>query len=153
MPKKLRPAKQVGAVIPNGPPKKSPRAAKPGIVYPDYDDIFRPEDGIVHEGPEVLQPSKLAYRDDARGLYLYHGDCLEVMDTLLAKHPDGVFDLIFADPPYPVFSLLSRRHLQFADQSRRRAAAVTPIAARSVRALACSLGVGGLGGRICAKRP
>ncbi|HKB56349.1 MAG TPA: site-specific DNA-methyltransferase [Lacunisphaera sp.] len=68
--------------------------------YPDFDQTFHPEDGIVREGPEVLQPSKLAYRDDARGLYLYHGDCLEVMDTLHAKHPDGVFDMIFADPPY-----------------------------------------------------
>lgn len=68
--------------------------------YPAYDDIWHPEDAIVREGPDVLQPSKLAYRDDARGLYLYHGDCLEVMDTLLAKHPGGVFDMIFADPPY-----------------------------------------------------
>lgn len=48
----------------------------------------------------MLQASRLAYRDDARGLYLYHGDCMTVMDTLLAKHPGGVFDLIFADPPY-----------------------------------------------------
>ncbi len=47
-----------------------------------------------------MQPSKLAYRDDARGIRLYHGDCLEVMDTLLTRHPGGVFDLIFADPPY-----------------------------------------------------
>lgn len=68
--------------------------------YPTYDDVFHPEDAIVREGPDVLQPSKLAYRDDARGLWLYHGDCLEVMDHLLARHPQGVFDLIFADPPY-----------------------------------------------------
>lgn len=40
MPKKPRPAKPVGAVIPNGPSKKSPRAAKAAIVYPDYDDTF-----------------------------------------------------------------------------------------------------------------
>lgn len=101
-------------------PSKAPKR-KPGkseAEYPDYDAIFlarskaagraghslgdgwRPEDAIVAEGPEVLQPSRLFYRDDARGLYLYHGDCLEVMDTLLTKHPEGVFDLIFADPPY-----------------------------------------------------
>lgn len=70
------------------------------MIYPDHDQQFRPEDAIVAEGPEVLQPSRLAYRDDARGLWLYHGDCLEVMDHLLAKHPGGVFDMIFADPPY-----------------------------------------------------
>lgn len=81
--------------------KKHRRAAKSRAAqYPNYDAIFRPEDAIVAEGPEVLQPSRLVYRDDARGLHLYHGDCLEVMDTLLSKYPQGVFDMIFADPPY-----------------------------------------------------
>jgi len=84
---------------------KTARAAKrprktPAGRYPTYDDLFRPEDAVVREGPDVLQPSKLAYRDDTRGLWLYHGDCLEVMDHLLERHPHGVFDLIFADPPY-----------------------------------------------------
>ena len=57
-----------------------------------YDDIFRPEGAIVAKGPVMIQPSKLAYRDDARGLYLYYGDCLEVMDTQLVRYPQGVFD-------------------------------------------------------------
>ena len=96
MPKQPAKSKPVKAVAPNRPK----RPAKPTkVVYPDYDATFRPEDAIVAEGPAVLQPSKLAYRDDARGLWLYHGDCLEVMDTLLAKYPHGMFDLIFADPP------------------------------------------------------
>ncbi len=74
------------------------RAAEP---YPAYDDVFRPTDGILAEDtPGVLQPSRLAWQDAARGLFLYHGDCLAVMDAIAAKHPDGVFDLIFADPPY-----------------------------------------------------
>ena len=77
-----------------------PVSTKTSVVYPEREDAFNPADGILEEGPDVLQPSKLAYRDDARGLWLYHGDCLEVMDTLLAKHPGGVFDMIFADPPY-----------------------------------------------------
>ena len=51
-------------------------------------------------GPDVLQPSRLAFGDAARGIFLYHGDCLAVMDALAAKHPRGCFDLIFADPPY-----------------------------------------------------
>ena len=98
-PVKKQPAKtrKVGAVALNRP---KGRAKSAGITYPDFDAVFRPEDAIVAEGPEVLQPSKLAYRDDTRGIYLYHGDCLEVMDTLLVKHPGGVFDMIFADPPY-----------------------------------------------------
>lgn len=109
MPKKTRPAHEVGSVAPNG-PKPKPRsrpAANRGrrtpptpAAYPDYDATFHPEDAIVAESPDVLQPSRLAYRDDARGLWLYHGDCLEVMDILHAKHPGGVFDMIFADPPY-----------------------------------------------------
>ncbi len=97
MPKKPARSKPTGAVAPNR-PKRPARPAK--VVYPDYDATFRPEDAVVREGPDVLQPSRLAYRDDARGLYLYHSDCLAVMDTLLAKYPEGVFDLIFADPPY-----------------------------------------------------
>ncbi|MDD3179892.1 MAG: site-specific DNA-methyltransferase [Opitutaceae bacterium] len=63
-------------------------------------DIFNPTDGVVADGPGVLQPSKLFWRDDARGLCLYHGDCFGVMDSILQKHPDGCFDMIFADPPY-----------------------------------------------------
>ncbi len=82
------------------PKKTSKPARKHEPEYPDFDAQFRPEDAIVREGPDVLQPSRIAYRDDARGLYLYHGDCLEVMDHLLTRHPQGVFDLIFADPPY-----------------------------------------------------
>lgn len=50
--------------------------------------------------PGVVQPSHLAWADARRGLYLYHGDSFEVMDALAARHPEGCFDLIFADPPY-----------------------------------------------------
>ena len=83
------------------PARASARKPHREVIYTQKEEnTFNPTDGIVAEGPEVLQPSKLAYRDDARGLWLYHGDCLEVMDTLLAKYPQGVFDLIFADPPY-----------------------------------------------------
>ena len=38
--------------------------------------------------------------DDSRGIWLYQGNSLEVLDALAARHPDGVFDMIFADPPY-----------------------------------------------------
>ncbi len=76
-------------------------AAPPADRYPAYDEQFHPHDGLVAEvAPGVLQPSRLAWHDSARGLFLYHGDCLEVMDAIAAKHPAGVFDLIFADPPY-----------------------------------------------------
>lgn len=47
-----------------------------------------------------MPPSRLAYSNPDQGLFLYHGDSLEVMDGIAAKHPGGCFDLIFADPPY-----------------------------------------------------
>jgi len=31
---------------------------------------------------------------------LYQQDCLALLDTLANQHPDGHFDVIFADPPY-----------------------------------------------------
>jgi len=45
-------------------------------------------------------PPQLAYRDDHRGLWLYHGNCFELLDAIAAKYPDGRFDMIFAAPPY-----------------------------------------------------
>ena len=30
----------------------------------------------------------------------YRGNCLEILDTIAAAHPEGYFDMIFADPPY-----------------------------------------------------
>ncbi len=42
----------------------------------------------------------LAFRDDARGVWLYHGNCLELLDAIADKYPEGRFDCIFADPPY-----------------------------------------------------
>ena len=38
--------------------------------------------------------------DSERGIYLYQANCLELMDLIIEKYPDGCFDMIFADPPY-----------------------------------------------------
>ena len=43
---------------------------------------------------------RLAFRDDARDMCLYHGNCFELLDAIAAKYPEGRFDCIFADPPY-----------------------------------------------------
>jgi site-specific DNA-methyltransferase (adenine-specific) len=48
----------------------------------------------------VIQPSRIVFSDLQRGFHLYHGDSFGVMDEIAARHPDGCFDLIFADPPY-----------------------------------------------------
>jgi hypothetical protein len=57
-----------------------------------------PLDGIVME-PGALAPLNCVYRDDPHGIFLYQGDCLEVLDAIAAKHPDGCFDMIFANSP------------------------------------------------------
>jgi hypothetical protein len=82
----------------NGPPQRPAKTVR----YPEVPEgSFAPADGILaDDAPGVLQPSRLAWQDAARGLFLYHGDCLEVMDAIAAKHPGGIFNLIFADPPY-----------------------------------------------------
>ena len=45
-------------------------------------------------------PSTPALVFSRPGLWLYHGNCLELLDAIAAKYPDGRFDAIFADPPY-----------------------------------------------------
>ncbi len=40
------------------------------------------------------------WRDEEHGIWLYQGNCLSIMDRIAARFPDGVFDMIFADPPY-----------------------------------------------------
>jgi len=52
-------------------------------------------DGGRPQGPPVL-----TFRDDTRNLWLYQGNSLELLDAIAAKHPEGRFDCIFADPPY-----------------------------------------------------
>jgi site-specific DNA-methyltransferase (adenine-specific) len=45
-------------------------------------------------------PLRLIFTSDSPFLRLYHGNCLELLDAIAAKYPDGRFDAIFADPPY-----------------------------------------------------
>lgn len=58
-----------------------------------------PFEGFVVRDTD-LSHNKLFYRDDARGIWLYQANCLEFMDQLITKFPNGKFDMIFADPPY-----------------------------------------------------
>ncbi len=54
---------------------------------------------MVMESSEY-SPNQCVFRDDEIGVWLYHANCIEFMDMLIAKYPDGRFDMIFADPPY-----------------------------------------------------
>jgi site-specific DNA-methyltransferase (adenine-specific) len=42
----------------------------------------------------------LIFRSENPFIRLYQGNCLELLDDIAAKYPDGRFDAIFADPPY-----------------------------------------------------
>jgi len=41
-----------------------------------------------------------AFKDEKTGVLLYQIDCIKFMDILIEKYPEGIFDMIFADPPY-----------------------------------------------------
>ncbi len=42
----------------------------------------------------------LQFRNDEFGAWLFQADCLKFIDMLIEEFPDGLFDMIFADPPY-----------------------------------------------------
>ena len=104
----------------SGRPAKARYAEQPERIYHDL-GVVNPVDGIVLEdGVAALlrsavsssprtesavdttaaTPLQPVFRDDAHGIWLYHGNCLSILDAIAAKHPDGCFDMIFADPPY-----------------------------------------------------
>jgi DNA modification methylase len=60
-----------------------------------HDDPISPPHSAPHHQPSTLRP---IYSSD--GIWLYHNNCLTVMDAIAEKYPEGRFDCIFADPPY-----------------------------------------------------
>jgi site-specific DNA-methyltransferase (adenine-specific) len=54
---------------------------------------------MIMESSEY-SPNECVFQDNEHGVWLYHADCLEFMDILIKKYPEGKFDMIFADPPY-----------------------------------------------------
>jgi site-specific DNA-methyltransferase (adenine-specific) len=57
------------------------------------------EDPAAQERSPTTVP-QLIFTSDNPFLRLYHGNCLELLDAIAAKYPEGRFDAIFADPPY-----------------------------------------------------
>jgi site-specific DNA-methyltransferase (adenine-specific) len=77
--------------------RKRPRPRK----VPEHTDLVAvesPLDGLVLDRP--LVPLVCAHRDGVGGVWLYCGDTLGALDAIAAKHPQGCFDMVFADPPY-----------------------------------------------------
>ena len=52
------------------------------------------------QGQRHAVPPSLIFQSDNPFIRLYHGNCLELLDAIAAKYPEGRFDAIFADPPY-----------------------------------------------------
>ena len=65
------------------PPKKSERRASPRPVFKTIAQCAGSETGAPFERDQVVL-----------------GDCVSFLDRVAAAHPEGVFDLAFADPPY-----------------------------------------------------
>ena len=40
------------------------------------------------------------YQNEKQSVKIYRGNCLEWLDTIADRYPEGCFDMIFADPPY-----------------------------------------------------
>jgi site-specific DNA-methyltransferase (adenine-specific) len=67
-----------------------------------------PHGGPPHAGAEVEEslspllplPVKRLFSDAVHGVSLYRGDCRELIPSLVAAYPAGLFDMVFADPPY-----------------------------------------------------
>lgn len=75
------------------------RKTKKTVRYEVQPERINPVADIVMD-KDAIVPLNLVYEDDAHGIFLYQGDCLEVLDAIAEKHPNGCFDAIFADPPY-----------------------------------------------------
>ena len=65
----------------------------------DIPKLASPFSSMVMDASEY-SPNKCVFSDNEAGVWLYQANCLEVMDWILNKYPDGIFDMIFADPPY-----------------------------------------------------
>lgn len=49
---------------------------------------------------ETTPVAACAFENAEKGVRLYRANCLEFMDDLSARYPEGRFEAIFADPPY-----------------------------------------------------
>ena len=50
--------------------------------------------GLEPDTSLTPKPPRLTYRDEENDIRLYHGNCLDLLDEITAKHPDGIFDMV-----------------------------------------------------------
>lgn len=68
------------------------------MQYAKSPESFKPNHFVGE--PTKTSENKLVFSDKKSGIFLYEANCLELMDSIMSKYPDGCFDMIFADPPY-----------------------------------------------------
>jgi site-specific DNA-methyltransferase (adenine-specific) len=72
-------------------PRRTPDSEVAGAIPSSFPSALN------ESGSTSLPPY---FKNEEAGIYLYNAQCLDFLDELNAKYPEGVFDAIFADPPY-----------------------------------------------------
>ena len=62
-------------------------------------DLYLSDGDFVAESIKSFK-DKLVFSNNKNSIYLYQANCLELLDKIADKYPEGCFDMIFADPPY-----------------------------------------------------
>src|SRR5262249_55916469 len=82
---------------PNDPsvPRSSPSTHRTPSLPAGQD----PLGGLPSEATRT-NPIPPVLSDNEHGIWLYQGNSPEILGALAGRYPDGLFDMIFADPPY-----------------------------------------------------
>jgi site-specific DNA-methyltransferase (adenine-specific) len=108
---KSKPPKSVGrAGRPQGPraennigkpiPSAHFQLREDGSIIARRDGVSPSQIENESQGQRHAVPPDLIFHSENPFLRLYHGNCLELLDAIATKYPEGRFDTIFADPPY-----------------------------------------------------
>jgi len=99
VPKKSQTTKRRKSFFKSPPPKPEKDFVRAKTISPSHFTL-RDNGTIAAEPREKKSAPELILHDASHRLWLYHGNCLELLDAIAAKYPEGRFDAIFADPPY-----------------------------------------------------
>jgi site-specific DNA-methyltransferase (adenine-specific) len=63
-------------------------------------ELAKYNSGDSSDKDNTNKPFQLAYHSNSTDAFVYHGNAFDLMDAIRSQHPQGCFDMIFADPPY-----------------------------------------------------
>lgn len=81
------------------------------VLEPDCIQMASEDESVSVELKEVGEPGQWKELNRVETNQVYEGDCVSFLRRVKALHPDGAFDLAFADPPYN----LEKRYDSYAD--------------------------------------